>query len=109
MNAICPFSSAASYLTQNKKRLISGFTSWLPAGVEDLQVKWLRAGLLDDRHILPRPLVGSRQSVGPPVCPVDAASEEGDGEGVGEVLVAPEDLDDPAAVVECRENGIGAV
>lgn len=102
-------SRLCSLISHRIKSQISGFTSWLPAGVEDLQVKWLRTGLLDDRHILPRPLVGSRQSVGPPVCPVDAASEEGNGKGVGEVLVAPEDLDDPAAVVECRENGIGAV
>lgn len=99
----------SSYLGQKERSQISCFTLWLPAGVEDLQVKWLRAGLLDDRHILPRPLVGSRQSVGPPVGPVDATSKERNGEGVGEVLVAPEDLDDPAAVVECRENGIGAV
>lgn len=96
-------------ISRRIKSQIRCFTSWLPAGVEDLQVKRLRAGLLDDRHILPRPLVGSRQSVGPPVRPVDAASEEGNGKGVGEVLVAPEDLHHPAAVVECRENGIGTV
>lgn len=103
LSRLCPL------ISHRIKSQISGFTLWLSAGVEDLQVKWLCTGLLDDRHILARPLVGSRQSVGPPVRPVDAASKEGNGKRVGEVLVAPEDLNDPTAVVECRENGIGAV
>lgn len=74
--------------------------------MEDLQVKRLRACLLDDGDILPRPLIGSRQSVGPPIRPVDVPSEDGDGKRVGQVFVAPEDLDDAAAVVERRENGV---
>lgn len=82
---------------------------WLPAGMEDLQVKWLSARFLDDGHILPGPLVCSRQSVRPPVGPVDVASEQRNGKGVGQVLVAPEDLDDPTSIVECGENGVRAV
>lgn len=82
---------------------------WLPAGMEDLQVKWLSARLLDDCDILPCPLIGSRQSVRPPVCPVDIASKERHGEGMGQVFMAPEDLDDPTSIIECRENGVGAV
>ena len=82
---------------------------WLPAGMEDLQVKWLSTRLLDDCDILPRPLIGSRQSVRPPVRPVDIASKERHGEGMGQVFVAPEDLYDPTSVIECRENSVGAV
>lgn len=77
--------------------------------MEDLQVKWLSTRLLDHCDILPGPLIGSRQSVRPPVRPVDIASEERNSKGMGQVLVAPEDLNDPTSVIECGENGIGAV
>lgn len=84
-------------------------TLWLPAGVEDLQVKRLSARLLDDCDISPRPLIGSRQSVRPPVGPVDTASKKRHRKGMGQVLMAPEDLYDPTSIIECRENGVGAV
>ena len=102
----CPFYVSLSSPTVKKK---TALTLWLPAGMEDLQVKRLSTRLLDDCDIAPGPLVGSRQSVGPPVRPVDVPAEERHGEGMGQVFVAPEDLDDPTSIVECRENGVGAV
>lgn len=36
-----------------------GATLRLSAGVENLQVEWLRACLLDNSHILPGPFIGS--------------------------------------------------
>lgn len=92
-----------------RKALKPVLTLWLPARVEYLQVEGLSTRLLDDSDVAPGPLIGSRQSVRPPIRPVDAASKERHGEGVGKIFVAPEDLDDPTSIVECRENGVGAV
>ena len=84
------------------------FTLRLPARMVYLQVEGLGAGLLDDRHVVACPLVGPRQCVGPPVRPVDTAPEQGHGKRVRQVLVAPQDLNDPCAVVQRRVDGIGA-
>ena len=81
-------------------------TLGLAAGVEDLQVEGLGAGLLDHRHVGARPLVGPGQGVGPPVRPVHAAPEQGHGEGVRQELVAAQDLDDARAVVQRRIDGV---
>lgn len=77
--------------------------------MEDLQIKWLSTRLLDNCDILPGPLIGSRQSVRPPVGPVHIASKERHGKGMGQVLVASKDLNDPTSIIESGENGIGAV
>lgn len=52
----CPFSVSVWY----KKATQIVPTLRLPAGVEDLQVKRLSTRLLDNCHILPGPLIGSR-------------------------------------------------
>lgn len=77
--------------------------------MEDLQVKWLSTRLLDNCDILPSPLIGSRQSVRPPVGPVHIPSKERNSKGMGQVLVASEDLNDPTSIIESGEYGIGAV
>lgn len=72
----------------------------------DLQVEGLRVGALHHRDVVSRPLVGLGQSVGPPVGPVHLPAVHGDGKGVGQVLVAPQHLDQPGTVVHCRVDSV---
>ena len=81
-------------------------TLGLSGGVVDLQVKGLCVGPLHHRHVAPGPLVGLGQRVGPPVRPVHLPPVHGDREGVRQELVAPQHLDQPAAVVQRRVDGI---
>lgn len=79
---------------------------WLPGRVVDLQVEGLRVCALHHRDVVSRPLVGLGQSVGPPVGPVHLPAIHGDGKGVRQVLVAPQHLDQPGAVVHRRVDGV---
>lgn len=75
-------------------------TQGLPGGVVHLQVEGLRVGPLHHCHIVPRPFIGLGQGVGAPVGPVHLPPIEGDSKGVREVLVAPQHLNVPRAIVQ---------
>lgn len=68
-------------------------TLWLSGWMVDLEVKRLRVGSLDHSDIAPSPLVCLSQRVGPPVRPVNLSAVHGDGEGMGQILMAPKNLD----------------
>lgn len=79
-----------------------GLSGW----VIDLQVKGLCVGALDYGDVVSRPFVGFSQSVSPPVSPVDLPSIHGDRKGMGQILVTPQDLDQPRTVVHSRVDSI---
>lgn len=81
-------------------------TLWLSRRVVNLQVKRLCVCALHHSHVVSRPLVRLGQSVGPPVSPVDLTAVHGDGKGVGQVLMAPQHLDQTRAVVHGGVNGV---
>lgn len=81
-------------------------TLGLSGRVIDLQVKGLRVCALHDGHVVPRPFVGFGQGVGPPVRPVHLSSVHGDGEGVGQIFVTSQHLDQPGPVVHSRVDGV---
>ena len=74
-----------------------------------LQVERLGACFLDHCHIGPGPFVGPGQRVGSPVCPIHTAPEQAHSKGMRQVLVPPEDLNQPAAIVQGRVDGIRAM
>lgn len=71
----------------------------LSGGMVNLEVKGLRVCSLHHGHVAARPLVCLGQRVGPPVSPVNLSAVHGDGEGVRQILVSPQNLNQPRAVV----------
>lgn len=67
----------------------------LSGRVVDLEVERLRVGSLDHSDVAPGPLVGLGQRVGPPVRPINLAAVHGDGEGMGQILMAPQNFNQP--------------
>lgn len=65
----------------------------------NLEVKGLRVRSLHHGHVAARPFVGLGQSVGPPVRPVNLSAVHGDGEGVRQILMSSQNLNQPRAVV----------
>lgn len=65
----------------------------------NLEVKGLRVRSLHYGHVAARPLVCLGQRVGPPVRPVNLSAVHGDSEGVRQILVSPQNLNQPRAVV----------
>lgn len=61
----------------------------------NLEVERLRIGSLDHGDVAPSPLVGFGQRIGAPVCPVNLAAVHGDSEGMGQVLMPPQNLNQP--------------
>lgn len=79
--------------------LSATLTLRLSGGMVNLEVEGLRVCSLHHRHVAARPLVGLGQSVGPPVGPVNLAAVHGDSEGVRQILVSPQNLNQPRAVI----------
>ena len=77
--------------------------------MEHVQIKWLGRGLLHQRHILARPLVGAVDGVSPPVRPVDGGLEDGDGKGVVEELMALEDGEGAGTIIQDGMDGVRPV
>lgn len=75
----------------------------------NLEVEGLRVGSLHHSNVAARPLVCLGQSVGPPVGPVNLSAVHGDGERVRQILVSPQNLNQPRAVVLGGIYGIGPV
>lgn len=71
----------------------------LPGWMVNLEVKGLRVRSLHHSHVAARPLVCLGQSVGPPVGPVNLSAVHGDGKGVRQILVSPQNFNQPRAVV----------
>ena len=72
-----------------------------------MQIERLRDGLLNDLAVGAIPLVGLHEGVGPPVGPVHMVPKHGDGERVGQVVVAVEDDAMVGAVVLDSVDGVG--
>lgn len=72
----------------------------------DLQVKRLSVCSLDHRDIASRPLVGLGQGVRPPVRPVDLSTIHCDGKWMRQILMAPQDLNQPGTIILGRINGV---
>lgn len=81
-------------------------TLWLPGWMIDLEVEGLSVGSLDHSDVASCPLVCLGQCVGPPVRPVNLSSIHGDGKRMRKVLVSPQNLDQPRAIVFGRVDGI---
>lgn len=65
----------------------------------NLEVEGLRVGSLHHSNVAARPLVRLGQSVGPPVRPVNLSAVHGDSERVRQILVSPQNLNQPRAIV----------
>lgn len=72
----------------------------------NLEVERLCVGSLDHSNVVPSPLVGLGQGVGPPVRPVHLPSIHGDRKRVGQVFVPPKNLDQARAVVLGRVDRV---
>lgn len=75
----------------------------------DLEVERLCVGSLDYSDVAPGPLVCLGQRVGPPVGPINLSTIHGDGKGMRQVFVSPQNLNQPRAVILSGVNGIGPV
>lgn len=78
----------------------------LSGRVIDLQVKGLCVGALYYGDVVSCPFVGFGQSVGPPVSPVDLSSIHGDSKGMGQILMTPQDFNQPRAIVHSGVDSI---
>lgn len=72
----------------------------------DLKVERLCVGSLNHSDVASCPLVCLGQRVGPPVRPVNLSTVHSDGEGMRQILMSPQNLDQPRTIILCRINGI---
>lgn len=71
-----------------------------------LKIERLCTGLLNHTDILPCPLVGFSQRVGPPVCPVHLTSVQRHSKGMWQVFMSSDNFYHVCSIIEGRINSI---
>ncbi len=71
----------------------------LSGRVVDLKVERLCVGSLNHSDVASCPLVCLGQCVGPPVRPVNLSAVHSDGEGMRQILVSPQNLNQPRTII----------
>jgi len=81
-------------------------TSRLSTGMKNLYIKGLCKSSLNYTNIWAIPLVGSDNSIGPPVCPIHIIAKECNGKWMWQHFMASHDFPVIRTIIKCCVNGI---